>query len=169
MHMFTRTKHISHLVSGKNCRRRGRNMPVVPNRPQPPSRHLPWGGGTAGPTTRPAPPGRSSSSGRRRVPLGPPFARLCCGNHTGSRADTHRHERRERERGEPGRRELRSAEAAPSPPPRSCAAPASPARRRAGRGGASAGREGSRAPGPPVGGAPQARALHRITETRGGV
>lgn len=48
----------------------------------------------------------------------------------------------ERARSEPGRRELRSAEAAPS----LAAAPLlrSPARRRAGRGGASAGREGSR-------------------------
>lgn len=38
MRMYTRIKHVPHLVSGKNCRRRGRNVPAVPNRPQPPLR-----------------------------------------------------------------------------------------------------------------------------------
>lgn len=90
-----------------------------------------------------------------------PSSRLCCGNRAGSRADTHRHGRRESERraGEAGAAQRRGRSLAAAPLLRSVA-PAGPARRRAGRGGASAGREGSRAPGPPVG-----RALRRGLST----
>lgn len=105
-------------------------MPVVPNRPQPPSRHLPWRGGTAGP-----PPGRhpreeAAAAAAAVSPLAP-FSRLCCGNRAGSRAHTHRHGKRERGESRGG-----GSCAEPGPLPRCRPAPAQrrPGPRAAGRG-----------------------------------
>lgn len=138
--MYTRTKHVSHLVPGKNYRRRGRNMPAVPTAP-----NRPAGTFRGGEAPQAPPAGRHPGKKQRPLPCPP------CPASPGFVVVTARAAGRiltstgaERGSKAPGRRELRSAEAAPSLPPRSCAAPAGPARRRAGRGGASAGREGSR-------------------------
>lgn len=115
------------------------SFPTAPNRPPGTFR------GEKAPQAPPpaGTPGRSSgSSGRWRVPLGPFLPALLW--QPRRQPGRYSQAREERSEQSAGRREPRSAQAAPSLPPRSCAAPAGPARRRAGRGGASAGREGSR-------------------------
>lgn len=124
-----------------------RPLPPPPTPTHPLSGHLPWGGGKQRPP-RPSPggpaaarPGRQPpGSSSRRLP-----SRLCCGNGAGSRG-RYSHAREERET--QWNWERRCAVAADPMLPSTQPGPA-PSRRRAGKGGACGGREGSReSPGP---------------------